>query len=388
MMCVAFDERLAARYNPAVPGGRRPAELRRPRQGQLGLETIWQSRETLNARRGAMLHEVEIPAMPLKIVLTHTPQSRRQYYGAQALRELQALGEVLLHEGSDAFDAPGLVSAARDADVIVADRLTAGPSDVFTGLPKLRAFVRCAVDIRNIDVEAASAAGVLVTRASPGFVQSVAELALGFMVDLSRGISRATADYHSGRSPEIVMGRQLSGSSVGIIGYGSIGRYLARVAQSLGMTVLVADPFARVENPDLQHVPLDELLRRADYVVCLVVANEDTENLIGAAQLRLMQPHAVFINLSRGELVDEVALAAALLEKRIAGAAMDVGRARDQMPSAALAGLSNVIATPHIGGLTPPAIEAQALETVRQVGEIIKGEAPQGAVNAEKWSRR
>ena len=123
-------------------------------------------------------------------------------------------------------------------------------------------------------------------------------------------------------------------------------------------------------------------------MVCLVVANKDTENLIGAAQLALMRPHACFINLSRGELVDEAALAAALRDNRIAGAAMDVGRARDQMPSAELAKLPNVIATPHIGGLTPPAIEAQALETVGQVAAILKGEAPVGAVNADRWTRR
>jgi D-3-phosphoglycerate dehydrogenase len=90
----------------------------------------------------------------------------------------------------------------------------------------------------------------------------------------------------------------------------------------------------------------------------------------------------------RGNLVDEAALALALRDNRIAGAAMDVGRARDQMPTADLARLSNVIATPHIGGLTPPAIESQSLETVRQVEAIIAGKAPLGAVNAEHWTRR
>src|SRR6185437_4959590 len=115
------------------------------------------------------------------------------------------------------------------------------------------AFVRCAVDIRNIDVDAASAAGVLVTRAGPGFVQAVAELALGFMVDLSRGVSRSTADYQAGRKAEARMGRQLAGSRIGIIGYGSIGRYLAEVAKALGMEVLVADPFATIDDPMIQH---------------------------------------------------------------------------------------------------------------------------------------
>src|SRR5207248_613437 len=243
-------------------------------------------------------------------------------------------------------------------------------------------------DIRNIDVGAASAAGVLVTRASPGFIQSVAELALGFMVDLSRGVSRTSADYHAGRTPEVRMGRQLAGSRLGIIGYGSIGRYLAGIAKVLSMEVLVADPFVSIDDPEINHLPLDELLGRADYVVCLAIADEQTENLIGQAALARMQSHAFFINLSRGNLVDEAALAAALRDNRIAGAALDVGRAPDQMPTLELAKLPNVIATPHIGGLTPQAIEHQSSETVRQVAAIIRGEAPVGAVNAASWTRR
>lgn len=322
-----------------------------------------------------------------KVLLTHTPEFRRQYYGERSLKELQAVAQVVLHEAGDALDAAGLIDAARDVDIIVADRLTEGPSEIFPRLPKLRAFVRCAVDIRNIDVEAASAAGVLVTRAGPGFVPSVAELALGFLVDLSRGISRAAADYHAGRLPEVRMGRQLAGSRLGIIGYGSIGRYLAPVAKALGMTVLVADPFVTIDDTDIEPVSLEVLLGRADYVVCLAVANERTENLIGHAALALMQPHAFFINLSRSNLVDEAALITALREDRIAGAAMDVGRARDQMPTLELAKLANVIATPHIGGLTPPAIESQSRETVRQVEAIIKGMVPAGAVNADHWTR-
>ena len=324
----------------------------------------------------------------MKVLLTHTPQARRQYYGERSLNGLQAVAQVILHQADDALDAAGLIDAADDVDIIVADRLTEGRGEIFARLPKLRAFVRCAVDIRNIDVEAASAAGVLVTRAGPGFVPSVAELALGFLVDLSRGISRATAEYHAGHSPQVLMGRQLAGSRLGIIGYGHIGRYLAPIAKSLGMTVMVADPFAVVDDAGIEHVSLEDLLGQADYVICLAVANDQTENLIGQAALARMQRHAFFINLSRGNLVDEAALATALRDNRIAGAAMDVGRARDQMPSAELAKLPNVIATPHIGGLTPPAIESQSLETVAQVEAIINGEIPRGAVNSDRWTRR
>lgn len=324
----------------------------------------------------------------LKVLLTHPPQTRTQYYGARSLAGLQAIADVTLHERNDALDPAALIAAAGDSDVIVADRLTPGPAAIFSGLPKLRAFVRCAVDIRNVDVAAASAAGVLVTRAGPGFVQSVAELAVGYLVDLSRGVSRATADYHAGRTPEVVMGRQLAGATVGIIGYGSIGRYLAPILLALGMDVQVADPFATVSDARLKHVLLDELLGQSDYVICLAIAVDATENLINAAAFAQMQPHAYFINLSRGNLVDEAALADALQSRGIAGAALDVGRAPDQMPTLALAQLPNVIATPHIGGLTPPAIAYQSLETVRQVAAISRGEPPFGAVNAEQWTRR
>ncbi|GMO98623.1 NAD(P)-dependent oxidoreductase [Bradyrhizobium sp. TM239] len=324
----------------------------------------------------------------MKVLLAHTPEMRRNYYGDRSLSGLRAAAEVILHESDKTLDADGLVRAAGDADIIVADRMTEGRGEIFARLPRLRAFVRCAVDIRNVDVEAASEAGVLVTRAGPGFVQAVAELALGFMVDLSRGVSRTTADYQAGRKVEARMGRQLAGSKIGIIGYGSIGRYLAEVAKVLRMEVLVADPFTTVSDSAIRQVGLDELLAASDYVVCLAIANEQTENLIGEAALARMQKHAVFINLSRGNLVDEAALAKALLENRIAGAAMDVGRAPDQMPTPELARLPNVVATPHVGGLTPQAIEYQSLETVRQVEAIVRGEIPPGAVNAARWTRR
>ena len=325
----------------------------------------------------------------MRVLLTHTPAMRANYYGDRALAGLRSIAEVSLHEGEEALPPAALIERARDAELIVADRMTTGPAEIFSALPQLRAFMRCAVDIRNIDVEAASAAGILVTRAGPSFVSSVTELALGFLVDLARGISRSTAEYHAGTAvPEVRMGRQLAGGTLGIIGFGAIGQNLARVAVALGMTVLVDDPHRRVDEPHLRQVDLATLLAESDHVVCLAVATAETENLIDDEALRRMRRDAVFVNLSRGNLVDEAALAAALAEGRIAGAAMDVGRAPDQMPSPALARLPNVIATPHIGGLTPQAIEGQALETVSQVEAILAGAVPRGAVNADHWRRR
>jgi D-3-phosphoglycerate dehydrogenase len=309
------------------------------------------------------------------------------YYGERALGELQKLGEVRLNETSGVLDPRALAAAARDCAIVVSDRRTAGPAEFFRSAPDVAAFLRVAVDIRNIDVEAASAAGVLVCHATPGFAASVAELAVGMMVDLARGVSRSVADYRANASPQARMGRQLKEATLGIIGYGEIGRYLAPLGLALGMQVLVADPYKKPEDPALRHVALEALLAESDFVVCLAIANEQTENLMNAAAFALMKRSAFFINLSRGNLVDEAALERALQERKIAGAAMDVGRATDQMPSPHLARRADVIATPHIGGLTPEAIEHQAFDTVRQVADLVAGRVPQGAVNANSACR-
>jgi D-3-phosphoglycerate dehydrogenase / 2-oxoglutarate reductase len=324
----------------------------------------------------------------VKLLLTHTPDMRRNYYGERALAELRSLIDVRLHDSDRHLDAAALIAAAEDTDIVLTDRMTPGPAAVFKALPKLKVFMRCAVDIRTIDVDAATAAGVLVTHAKPGFADSVAELALGYLVDLARGVSRAAASYHAGRAPQAIMGRQLSSSTIGIIGYGVIGQRLVELVRALNMHILVADPYARCAAPDVANVSLDTLLSEADHVVCLAVANEATENLMNAAAFARMKRGAVFINLSRGNLVDEAALASALDKGRIAGAAMDVGRAPDQMPTLALAARANVIATPHIGGLTPQAIEAQAFDTVAQVRTLVTGQVPMGAVNPQAWTRR
>lgn len=324
----------------------------------------------------------------MKILLTHTPHMRDNYYGKRALAGLSALGDVVLHQGSETLAGQALIAAAKGCDLIVADRATALPAPIFDALPALKAALRCAVDIRNIDVAAASSHGILVTRAKPGFVESVTELVLGLLVDLNRGVSRAAAAFQAGQVPAAQMGRQLSGTTIGIIGYGAIGRAVASLAASLGMQVLIADPYAKVDDPRFQLVDLATLLAQSDHVVCLAIANEATENLINADAFARMRKDAVFINVSRGNLVDETALAAAVREGKIAGAAIDVGRAPDQMPTPALAALPNVIATPHIGGLTPPAIEAQALNTVEQVRALTSGAVPEGVANLESWTRR
>ena len=321
------------------------------------------------------------------VFLTHTPDMLANYYGERALAALRKMATVKLNDTAKVLDVRALAEAARGCDIIVSDRQTAAPAEFFPLVPDLVAFLRVAVDIRNIDVAAASAQGILVTHATPGFVASVAEMAIGYMVDCARHITTATLDYRAGREAEPRMGRQLKGATMGIMGYGAIGEYLAPLGLALGMTVLVSDPFKKVTTPGVRQVDLPELLAQSDYVVCLVVANEQTENLMNASAFASMKKNAVFINLSRGNLVDETALAAALDAKQIAGAALDVGRAADQKPSLFLARRADVIATPHTAGLTPEAAEHQAFDTVDQVADILAGRIPAGAANAEAAHR-
>ena len=321
------------------------------------------------------------------ILLTHPPQVRENYYADEALAALAALGEVRRNPLDRELSTAELVEAARGCEIIVTHRHVPGDPELFASLPALVAFCRCAVDIRNVDVAAASAHGVLVTQASAGFIPATAEWVLGAMIDLGRGISFSARDYHMGKVPDSTMGRQLNGATLGVIGYGQIGRYLSDLGVALRMRVLVNDPYAKVANTALRQVELPQLLAEADFVVCLALATDETENLMNAQAFAQMKPGAFFVNAARGNLVDEAALRRALDEGRIAGCAMDVGRAADQMPSPEIARHPKVIATPHIGGLTPQATAHQALETVAQVAEILRGRAPKGAVNADRASR-
>lgn len=324
--------------------------------------------------------------LPL-VLVTHPRKRLGTYFGDEAMARLRTVAEVRFNDTDDDLSGPALIEAARGCAVVIAYRQTPVDAAVFAALPDLLAVARCAVDIRSIDVAAASEHGVLVTRASAGFMVSVSEWVIGVMIHLGRHFGAAMIDYRAHGFAQPRMGRELRGSCLGVIGYGQIARHLCPLAQALGMQVLVTDPYAGVDATQIEQLALAQLLARADYVVCLAPANADTENLMDAAAFAAMKPDAYFINAARGDLVDEAALAHALDRGHLAGAALDVGRAVDQMPSPELARHPLVLATPHIGGLTPAAITHQALETVAQTAEILRRRVPSGAVNADAATR-
>lgn len=322
----------------------------------------------------------------MKVFLSHSTETFPGYFGDRALAALQQHAEVVRNTTDRELRDAELAQAAVGCQAIIAYRGSPGTAATFAASPDLVAFLRCAVDISTIDVPAASAHGILITRATPGFTDSVAELGIGMMVDLARGVTRAASAYHRGEIPAPSTGLQLSASTLGLIGFGRIARRMAVIARALGMGVLAYDPYAPPEGAGVRAASFGEALS-ADFVVCLAIASAETANLMDAKAFAAMRRGAFFINLSRGELVDEAALEAALDSGHLAGAAMDVGRAPDQMPSPRLARRPDVIATPHLAGLTPEAAEHQAMDTVRQVAALATGKMPDGAVNAEAAHR-
>jgi D-3-phosphoglycerate dehydrogenase len=321
------------------------------------------------------------------VLVTHPRQRLQTYFGEQALTDLHQVARVKLNPDDHDWSTAELIEAAQGCAVLIAYRQTVLDTNFFAAVPGLLATVRCAVDIRTIDVAAASREGVLVTRASPGFGPSVAEWVMGVMIDLSRHITAASLAYRQGQTVEPRMGLELRGACLGIIGYGEIGRHVARLAQAFGMRVCVHDPYVTPQDRTLQSLGLRELMACADHVVCLAPASAETEKLINAQTLSWMKNTAFFINASRGQLVDEQALLHALDHGWLAGAALDVGLAADQMPSPELARHPRVVATPHVGGLTPPAMAHQALETVVQTAAILQGRMPHGTVNPDHAQR-
>jgi D-3-phosphoglycerate dehydrogenase len=320
----------------------------------------------------------------MRVLVTHSQEDLGAYFG-RALPELRSLAEVVTNPHTRNFTPTELVDAAKGCDVVVSHRGTPFSEHVLAGLSDVMAVCRCAVDISDIDVEAASSHGILVAQADKSFVASTAELALGLLLDLSRGIAESTAEYWQGDEPPQRPGRQLRGQTAGILGFGAIGKYLADLLMALGMDVLVHDPY--VEVPMSMSAPFDDVVAQSDVLFPLAQAKPATENLIDAAVLAAMKPGGLLVNVSRGQLLDEDAIADALDSGKLGGLAMDVGRGADQRPSRHLAQRRGVIATPHLGGLTPENADAQAASSVEQVAAILAGEMPPRAVNVDTASR-
>jgi D-3-phosphoglycerate dehydrogenase len=322
----------------------------------------------------------------VRAFVTHNPEDLEAYFG-RALLELGAVVDVVVNPLDRDLTTEELVAHSAGCQVVIAHRATPGEAALFDRNTDLIAFLRTAVDISTVDVDAASRHGVLVAHADKSFVPSTAEIALALMLDLARNVTESTIDYRRGSQPPQRAGFQLRGKVAGLIGCGAIGTYLADVLVALGVEVLVHDPYTQVRGPGIRQVDLPELLAISDFVLPLAASTPETEDLIDADALAQFKPGAMLVNVSRGELLDEQAVADALDSGGLGGLGIDVGRAPDQRPSPELAARPGVVATPHLGGLTPENADAQAMSSVEQVRAIVAHELPPRAVNADHASR-
>lgn len=256
-------------------------------------------------------------------------------------------------------------------DIVVVRSRTKITKEMIDRATQCKIIARVGVGLDNIDVDAAKAKGIRVINAVEGAMNAVAELVLGLMLSLAREIPRADREIRNGNwLKKELMGSELSGKYLGIVGLGNIGKRLAKLARGLNMNIIgfdvmpIADDFAR--DVGLIKADIDTLLSSADYISFHVPLTETTHHLVNSKRISTMKKTTYIINTSRGEIIDEDALYNALKEGKIAGAALDVFE-KEPAVGNKLATLPNVVCTPHIGAQTK---EAQTL-AANVIGEKI-----------------
>lgn len=247
---------------------------------------------------------------------------------------------------------------------------------------RLQAIGRLGVGLDNIDLAACKARGIAVLPATGANDIAVAEWAVTTVLLLLRGAYAASTDVAGGLWPrERLMGREIHGKTLGLIGFGAIARETAVRARALGMAIVAADPFVAAADPawstiGTRKVELDELVASADAISLHVPLTDETRNLIGAARLAAMKPGAVIVNAARGGVIDEAALAAALKAGTLAGAALDVFDQEPLKAGSPLTGAPNLILTPHIAGVTVESNVRVSSVTAANVRKVLQERRP------------
>jgi len=283
-------------------------------------------------------------------------------------------------------DPADLLKRVADVRALIVRNQTQVNADVFAAAKKLVVVGRAGVGLDNVDVVAATKAGVQIACTPDQNAISVAELAIGLMLSLARVIPAANEDTKAGNwNRQRFFGTELYGKTLGIVGAGKIGFLTARRAQAFGMKVLAYDPFISPDNvllADLNAklVGLDELLSQSDVVSCHLPSTPATQGIFNAARFAMMKPTATFINTSRGEVVNEGDLLEVLRTKKISGAALDV-RAKEPPQAGELEKLDNLILTPHTAAFTVEAQHRVTNSICDDVARVLDGKPAQNPVN-------
>jgi D-3-phosphoglycerate dehydrogenase len=278
-----------------------------------------------------------------------------------------------------------LRAALADADGLIVRSATKATADLLAAAPNLKIIGRAGTGLDNVDVEAATARGIVVMNTPGGNAGAVAELTIGMLMSMARGIPAAHRALREGRwEKKGMLGREIFNKTLGIVGIGAIGSKVARYAQALRMNVLAYDPYISLDAAARLGVELTDLptlFSRSDFVSIHIPLTPKTKNLVDAAMLAKMKPTAMIINIARGGIIDEAALADAIAGGRLAGAALDVFSPEPPAQDNPLLALDRVVVTPHLGASTHESQVAVGIEICKQVSQFFREGIISNAVN-------
>ena len=297
---------------------------------------------------------------------------------------IDALGPDFDVRFVDGTDRPALFAALAEANAVLVRSATKMDAEAIAAAPVLRVIARAGVGLDNVDIKAATAAGVMVVNAPTSNIISAAELTVGHILSLARRIPAAHASLASGQwRRSAFTGTELFEKTIGIIGLGRIGALIAARLQAFEMRVVAYDPYVtstRAQQLGVQLVTLDELLEQSDFITIHMPKTPETTGMISTEQLGRMKRTAYIVNVARGGLIDEDALFQALSAGEIAGAGLDVFSSEPPTDTRLL-GLPNVVVTPHLGASTDEAQEKAGVAVARCVKLALEGDLVPDAVN-------
>jgi D-3-phosphoglycerate dehydrogenase len=279
------------------------------------------------------------------------------------------------------------LQAIADADALIIRSATKADAELIAAGKKLKAIARAGVGVDNVDLDAASKQGIAVMNTPEGNTVATAEFAFGLMLALARHIPQAYDSLNSGKwDRKSFMGVELRHKTLGIIGFGRIGRAIARRAQAFEMTVVAYDPYipAKVaEEMNVRLVSLDDLYAQSDFITLHSLVNDETRGMINSASIAKMKKGVRIVNAARGALINDADLAEAIKSGQVAGAALDVYNEEPPPAGHPLIGLPGVIDTPHLAASTEEAQVAVAVEAAELIAAALLREEYENVVNRE-----
>jgi D-3-phosphoglycerate dehydrogenase len=300
---------------------------------------------------------------------------------------LEALGPDFEVRNCDGANRAELLEAlGKGVDAVLVRSATKMDAEAIAAAKGLRVIARAGVGLDNVDIPAATAAGVMVVNAPTSNIVSAAELAIALLLASARFVSPAHAALRNGKwARSKYTGAELFEKTLGIVGFGRIGQLVAHRMQAFGMNVIAYDPYlqpARAAQLNVELVELDELLKRSDFITIHLPKTKETANLIGVDALKKVKPEVRIINAARGGVLDETALYNAIKEGRVAGAGLDV-YSTEPCTDSPLFELDEVVATPHLGASTDEAQERAGIAVAVSVRKALGGELVPDAVNVK-----